>query len=114
MPKEVKSEFLKRGCEVVFSSNIKISDRFLMQQDSFEIDTLYYKKVIKISEEYPGIMDDLREFLRLNYNLKAIHIYTYSKRAPKPKSKKKSAAPAPAPAAEASADSGDGGEDSGE
>ena len=79
MPKEVKNSFIKRGCEVVFSSNIKISDRFLMQQDSFEIDTLYYKKVIKVNEEYPGIMDDFREFLRLNYNLKAIHIYTYSK-----------------------------------
>lgn len=79
MPKEVKNEFIKRGCEVVFSSNIKISDRFLMQQDAFDIDTLYYKKVIKINEEYPGVMDDLKEFLRLNYNLKAIHIYTYSK-----------------------------------
>ena len=79
MPKEIKSQFIKKGCEIVFSSNIKINDRFLMQQDAFEIDTLYYKKTIKISEEYPGIMDDLREFLRLNYNLKAIHIYTYSK-----------------------------------
>lgn len=79
MPKAVKSEFLKRGCEIVFSSDIKIKDRFLMQQDAFEIDTLYYKKVIKINEEYPGIMDDLKEFLKLNYNLKAIHIYTYSK-----------------------------------
>ena len=79
MPKAIRTEFIKKGCEVIYNSNIKISDRFLMQQDSFDNDTLYYKKIIKINEEYPGIMDDVREFLKINYNLKAIHIYTYSK-----------------------------------
>ena len=79
MPKSISNEFIKRGCEVTFSKKINISDRFLLQQESIDIDTLYYKKVIKIEEEYPGVMDDLKEFLKVNYNLKAIHIYTYSK-----------------------------------
>ena len=69
MPKAIRTEFIKKGCEVIYNSNIKISDRFLMQQDSFDNDTLYYKKIIKINEEYPGIMDDVREFLKINYKI---------------------------------------------
>ncbi len=79
MPKAVKKEFIMQGCSINTNQNIKISDRFMLQQDAFDYDTLYYKKIIKINEEYPGVMDDLRDFLKINYNLKAIHIYTYSK-----------------------------------
>ena len=37
------------------------------------------REILKITEEYPGIVDDLRDFLKINYHLKAIHIYAYSK-----------------------------------
>ncbi len=79
MPKSINSNFLSHGCEISMASNINISDRFLMMEECIDYDTLYYKKVIKITEEYPGIIDDLKEFLKINYNLKAIHIYAYSK-----------------------------------
>ena len=79
MPLSIKNEFIKKGCEVTISSDIVISERFLIQQDSMDYDTLYYKKIIKVNEEYSGIMDDIKAFLKINYNLKAIHIYTYSK-----------------------------------
>ncbi len=79
MPKSINNNFKNHGCEVYMSSNINISDRFVMMEEAIDYDTLYYKKVIKVMEEYPGIIDDLKEFLKINYNLKAIHIYAYSK-----------------------------------
>lgn len=79
MPKGIKGEFIKKGVNIVTSSLKEISDEFLNQQDVFENDTLYYKNVIKIKRDYPELISDLTEFLKINYNLKAIHIYTYSK-----------------------------------
>ena len=79
IPKGIKGEFQKNGINVFASANIEISDDFLMQQDAFENDTLYYKNIVKVTKEYPGLINDLKEFLKINYNLKGIHIYTYSK-----------------------------------
>ena len=79
MPKGVKSEFIKKGINIITTSVNNISDEFLISQDAFENDTLYYKNVIKIKKEYPLLINDLAEFLKINYNLKAIHIYTYSR-----------------------------------
>lgn len=79
MPGGVVKKFRNKGVNVVLSSIKEISIDFLSQQDAFENDTLYYKNVIKIEKDYPGLIDDLREFLKINYNLKAIHVYVYSK-----------------------------------
>ena len=79
MPVGVKVAFVQRSVNVFTSSLKEITNAFLSQQDAFDNDSLYYKKVIKIQEEYPGILDDLKEFLKINYNLRAIHIYAYSK-----------------------------------
>ena len=79
MPKNIKNNFINKGVNIVTSSIKEISDEFLNQQDAFENDTLYYKNVIKIKKDYPNLISDLTEFLKINYNLKAIHIYTYSK-----------------------------------
>ncbi len=79
MPITIRRKFNDKGVNVYTSSLKEISDEFLNQQDAFENDTLYYKKVIKIKEEYPLLIEDLTEFLKINYNLKAIHIYVYSK-----------------------------------
>ena len=79
MPLSIRRKFNDNGVNVFTSSLKEISNDFLNQQDAFENDTLYYKKVIKIKEEYPLLLEDLKEFLKINYNLKAIHIYVYSK-----------------------------------
>ena len=79
MPAGVVSKFKSKDINVYMSSLKEISSEFLNQQDVFEHDSLYYKNVIKIDNDYPGLIDDLREFLKINYNLKAIHVYVYSK-----------------------------------
>ena len=79
MPKGIKRSFNSNGINVYTSSLKEITDKFLMGQDAFENDTLYYKNVIKIKSEYPELLSDLKEFLKINYNLKAIHLYIYSK-----------------------------------
>ena len=79
MPSGVKAAFIQREVSVNTSSLREISKEFLSQQDAFDNDTLYYKKIVKVKEDYPGLIDDLKEFLKINYNLKAIHVYTYSK-----------------------------------
>ena len=79
MPGGVVKEFKDKGVNILSTSVKGISQEFLNQQDAFENDTLYYKNVIKIEKDYPGLIDDLREFLKINYNLKAIHVYVYSK-----------------------------------
>ncbi len=79
MPSSILNKFEDKKINVFKTMQNEISFDFLSQQDLFEIDTLYYKKVIKITKEYLGLIKDLEEFLKINYNLKAIHIYVYSK-----------------------------------
>ena len=79
MPEIAKAKFKNKGVNVYTSQLKEITDSFMKQQDVFNTDTLYYKNVIKVTEEYPELLDDLKEFLKINYNLKAIHIYVYSK-----------------------------------
>jgi hypothetical protein len=42
-------------------------------------DSLYYKKTVNVNEDYPELIDDITEFLKINYKLKAIHLYVFSK-----------------------------------
>ncbi len=79
MPKSVQEKFRSKGVNVFTSSLKEISNNFFTQQSTFDTDALYYKDIIKITEEYPLLIEDLKEFLKINYNLKAIHIYVYSK-----------------------------------
>ena len=79
MPSGIKDNFVKKGVNVVTSSLNQITQEFLDQQDAFENDTLYYKKTVKIKKNYPELLSDIQEFLNINYNLKAIHLYVYSK-----------------------------------
>ena len=71
--------FKEKNIEVHISSEKVISDKFLELHDTDNKDSLYYKKVININEEYPLLIEDLKEFLKINYKLKAIHIRVYSK-----------------------------------
>ncbi len=79
MPKFILQKFEKKGVHVNLYNKDKVSDRFMLQQDSFDYETLYYRKNLDIKEEYPGLIDDVKEFLRINYNLKSINIYIFSK-----------------------------------
>lgn len=79
MPKNYLAKFIENGKKVYTSSVREISNTFMVQQDAVNNDDFYYKDVVVINEDYPGIIDDLKEFLKINYNLKAIHIYVYSK-----------------------------------
>ena len=72
-------KFKEKNIDVSILSKNVISNKFLELHDTDNKDSLYYKKVITINEEYPGLIDDLKEFLKINYKLKAIHIRVYSK-----------------------------------
>ena len=79
MPKFIKDKFEKRKVKVNLYNKDKVSDRFMLLQDSFDYETLYYKKNIEIKENYATLVSDLKEFLRINYNLKSIHLYVFDK-----------------------------------
>lgn len=79
MPLFIKEKYINKNILVNLYNYNKVSDRFLLQQDSFDYETLYYRKTLDIKEEYPGLLDDIKEFLRINYNLKSINIYIFSK-----------------------------------
>lgn len=79
MPSTYIKKFNEKNINVNIYATNKITDRFLLAQDASIRDTLYYKKLVNIKEEYPELINDLREFLKINYKLKAIHLYVYSK-----------------------------------
>ena len=79
MSSDVKHLFNEKNIEVHMSSEVKITDKFLELHDTDSKDSLYYKKVITINEEYPELMSDLKEFLKINYKLRAINVCVYSK-----------------------------------
>ncbi len=79
MPSFIEKKFTEKNVLVNLYNYNKVSDRFMLQQDSFDYETLYYRKVLDIKEDYPGIINDIKEFLRINYNLKTINIYVFSK-----------------------------------
>lgn len=79
MPRKVRETFESNGTHVTMTCETEISKEFLDQQETSDIDELYYFDVIKINKEYDNLFSDLKEFLKINYNLKAIHIYVYSK-----------------------------------
>ena len=79
MPSFIQKLFEKKNVVVNLYNYNKVSDRFMLQQDSFDYETLYYRKALDIKENYPGLVDDIKEFLRINYNLKVINIYIFSK-----------------------------------
>lgn len=79
MSSDYKNRFKEKGIEVNTGITKEISDKFMETQNASMKDNFYYSKVISIKEEYPELLDDLEEFLKINYKLKAINIYVYSK-----------------------------------
>ena len=48
MPKFIVDKFNNKGVDVKLYNREKVSDRFMLMQDAFDYDTLYYKKNIEI------------------------------------------------------------------
>ena len=71
--------FKEKNIEIHINSEKVISDKFLELHNTDNKDSLYYKKVLNINEEYPLLLEDLKEFLKINYKLRAIHVRVYSK-----------------------------------
>ena len=78
MSSDYIKKFNQKGIIVNIRMKNKINDKFLEMQDVKDENELYYKKVISIKEEYPELLTDLEEFLKINYKLKGINIYVYS------------------------------------
>lgn len=79
MSSDIIYKFKEKNIDVHYTSDKVVSDKFLELHGTDSKDSLYYKKVITINEEYPLLIDDLKEFLKVNYKLTAIHICIYSK-----------------------------------
>ena len=79
MSSDMKHLFEEKNIEVHITSKEVISNKFLELHDTDNKDSLYYKKVITINEEYPELIKDLKEFLKINYKLRAINVCVYSK-----------------------------------
>jgi len=79
MPSTYVAKFNEKGIKVNMFSTKKLSNRFMAGQNVLTEDSLYYKKTININEDYPELLNDITEFLKINYKLKAIHLYVFSK-----------------------------------
>ena len=79
MPNFILDKCEKQNIKVSIHNTNKITDKFMLNQDALDYDVLYYKKSIVIKEEYSLLLSDIKEFLRINYNIKGIDIYVYSK-----------------------------------
>ncbi len=79
MPSTYVTKFTDKGIKVNMFSTKKLTNRFMAGQNVLTEDSLYYKKTVNINEDYPELIDDLTEFLKINYRLKAIHLYVFSK-----------------------------------
>ncbi len=79
MPSTYVTKFNNNGVKVNMFSTKKLSNKFMASQNVLTEDSLYYKKTVNVNEEYAGLIDDLTEFLKINYKLKAIHLYVFSK-----------------------------------
>ena len=79
MSSDIIHKFKEKNIDVHVTSDKVVSNKFLELHDIDNKDSLYYKKVININEEYPELINDLKEFLKVNYKLRAIHVRVYSK-----------------------------------
>ena len=55
-----------------------ISDSFMISQDAIDSDALYYKKVLHFNDNYKYKEKDFIEFLKINVNLKTIHMHSFN------------------------------------
>jgi sortase B len=78
IPPIYRKKLMNRNIEYHILYKNFISDGFIINNDCFDHDTLYYKKNIVLKDDSEVSLVDLDEFLKLNHNLKIIHLYKYS------------------------------------
>lgn len=71
-------KIINSGKQVNLNYIDSISDSFMVSQDTIDSDALYYKKVLHLRENYNYKENDMIEFLKLNVNLKTIHLHNYN------------------------------------
>ena len=78
MPSVYDVRFKEKNIIVKEFCTKKVSSKFMSLQGVIANDSLYFKKTINITEDYDGLIEDLEEFFKINYKLKAIHLYVFS------------------------------------
>lgn len=78
IPNDYLKKIIDSGKKVDLNCVESISDNFMISQDAIDNDALYYKKVLHFNEKYKYMEKDLIEFLKLNVNLKTIHLHNYN------------------------------------
>ena len=78
VPNESLNKMVDSGKKVNLNYMDYISDSFMINQDAIDSDALYFKKVLHFNEKYKYMEKDMVEFLKININLKTIHLHTYN------------------------------------
>lgn len=78
IPSSILKKIINSGKQVNLNYVDAISDNFMVSQDTIDSDALYFKKVLHIKENYNYKENDIVEFLKLNINLKTIHLHNYN------------------------------------
>lgn len=79
MPTFIINRFESLNIKVITHYTNKISSKFMLEQDSIDYDTLYYRKKLYITDDYEELEEDIREFFKINYYLKSIDLYCFEK-----------------------------------
>lgn len=79
MPTFIINRFESLNIKVITHYTNKISSKFMLEQDSIDYDTLYYRKKLYITDDYEELEEDIKEFFKINYYLKSIDLYCFEK-----------------------------------
>lgn len=79
MPSFIINRFESLNIKVITHYTNKISSKFMLEQDSIDYDTLYYRKKLYITDDYEELEEDIKEFFKINYYLKSIDLYCFEK-----------------------------------
>ena len=77
IPSEYLNKIKATNKEVNTNYIDSISDSFIISQDAIDSDALYYKKVLHFNDNYKYKEKDFIEFLKVNVNLKTIHMHSF-------------------------------------
>lgn len=78
IPSSYLNKIKKTNKEVNINYRDSISDGFMLSQDVIDSDALYYKRVLHFNDKYKYKEKDFIEFLKINKDLKTIHLHCYN------------------------------------
>ncbi len=79
IPSNYLNKIKKTGKSVNLSYQNSLSDNFMVEQDAIDNDALYFKRVLHFNKNYEYQEKELKDFLKLNINLKTIHLHYFDK-----------------------------------